>query len=89
MKTSLLALTALSFLFFMTVRCKKSSPIDCSAKTARITAAASVYGADQSSANCKSYKAALQDYFSSSCANSMTAEQKSDMKDAIDALTCP
>ena len=90
MKKLLCAVTLLSVITFgIAVSCKKSSPVDCKSVSDKVATAALAYSNDQSSANCKAYKAALQDYIGSSCANSITAEEKAAFQASLNDLTCP
>ncbi|MES1217604.1 MAG: hypothetical protein ABUT20_19000 [Bacteroidota bacterium] len=89
MKKILFAAAAIYAVIVISFSCKKGSPIDCAAITAKISVAASAYAADQSSSNCKKYKSAIQDYVSSSCAKSLSDDEKKSFQDEIDGLTCP
>ncbi len=69
--------------------CKKEKTLDCNSASKTVTDAANAYGQNQSSANCKSYKAALQDYINSDCATGISADEKAAFQEALNSLTCP
>ncbi len=69
--------------------CKKEKTEDCTSTAKTVSDAASAYVQNQSSANCKSYKAALQSYFNSDCFGGLSAEEKNAYQSVVDGLTCP
>lgn len=89
MKKILLSLSLFAIVAVSVTSCKKDKKTDCTSAVKVVTDAATAYSTSQSSANCKSYKAALQDYLNSDCVSSASAEQKALFQEALNGLTCP
>lgn len=84
-----MALFAVVMIGASVISCKKEKTVDCNAATKKVSDAASAYMGEQSSANCKNYKAALQEYFNSACFSDLSAAEKEQYQDIVDMLTCP
>ncbi|MCC6288790.1 MAG: hypothetical protein IT249_12990 [Chitinophagaceae bacterium] len=88
MKKTFIALFAIAAIGGTIASCKKEKTVDCVSAATNATKALEVYMGNQSVANCKNYKAALQDYINSSCFASLSAEQKASYQESVNALTC-
>jgi len=80
------AIICLSAIVF--TNCSKSNPISCTEKVAKMQAAQTAYMADDKKENCLAYKAAIEDLVSS-CATSMTADQKAQYEAMVADMACP
>ena len=89
MKKFIYTLAVACLVISISVSCKKSSPVDCKSLTDKIVSTQATYVANQTTENCKAYKTALQNYANSSCASSLSATDKKDLQDTIDAMSCP
>ncbi len=88
MKNIIASLFACVIIACSFVSCKKNKAVDCSSTLINLTNAGKAYNSAQSSTNCKTYKAALQDYLNSDCASGLSAEEKSAFQASLNALTC-
>jgi hypothetical protein len=68
--------------------CKKEKKLDCNSAAKKVVDAAQAYGANVNSANCKAYKAALQEYLETDCVSGLSAEEKAAYQSSLSALTC-
>jgi hypothetical protein len=89
MKKILLGLSLFAIVAVSATSCKKDKTTDCTSAIKVLTDAGTAYVSNMSSANCKTYKAALQDYLNSDCASSASAEQKAIFQETLNGLTCP
>ena len=89
MKKTFITLFAIAMIGGTVVSCKKDNKVDCTTAVKNATDAATAYFGNQSSANCKNYKAALQDYINSDCFTGLTSEQKATYQESLNDLTCP
>jgi len=89
MKKILLGLSLFAITALLLTSCKKDKKTDCTAAIKAVTDAATAYYADNNAANCKSYKAAMQNYLNSDCVNGISAEQKAEYQDEVNSLDCP
>ena len=93
-KVILLSIFATSILAFPS--CKKddggsdstSTAVNCTAKAKAYSDAGVAYANDPSEVNCKAYKAAMEDYKSSSCISGQNQAVKDALQASIDALDC-
>lgn len=88
MKKTLLSLSLFAIVAVSATSCKKDKKTDCTSATKAVTDALTAYSTSQSSANCKTYKAALQSFLSSDCAASISADEKATYQATVNALTC-
>lgn len=88
MKKTFIALFTIAMIGGTVASCKKDKAVDCTSSAKNVTDAATAYAQSQTSANCKNYKAALQDYLNSSCITGLSAEQKALYQESLNALTC-
>lgn len=89
MKKTFVAFFAIAMIGGTIASCKKEKTVDCNTAIKNVTDAATAYTQSQTSANCKTYKAALQDYINSSCFSSLSSEQKALYNEQVNGLTCP
>ncbi|HRO46108.1 hypothetical protein [Agriterribacter sp.] len=68
--------------------CKKEKKVDCTSAAKRVADAVQTYAANINSANCKAYKAALQEYLETDCVTGLSAEEKAAYQSALSGLTC-
>ncbi|MFT3748274.1 MAG: hypothetical protein QM768_08165 [Agriterribacter sp.] len=88
MKKTFIALFAITMIGGTFASCKKDKKVDCTSAGKKVTDAGIAYSQSQTSANCKSYKAALQDYLNSDCFTGLSSEQKAAYQESLNALTC-
>lgn len=88
MKKILLSLSLFAIVAVSVTSCKKDKKTDCTSAVNALSTAASAYSGNMSSANCKTYKAALQDYLNSDCVTSISSEQKAAYQEIVNSLTC-
>lgn len=68
--------------------CKKEKKLDCNSAAKKVVDAAQAYGTNINSANCKAYKAALQEYLETDCVTGLSAEEKAAYQSSLTGLTC-
>lgn len=68
--------------------CKKEKKLDCNSAAKKVVDAAQVYSTNINSANCKTYKAALQEYFGTDCFTGLGAQEKAAYQSMLSSLTC-
>lgn len=90
MKKTFIALFAIAMIGGTVASCKKDKKTDCASIQKRIEDAGKVWtsGGGQTPANCKTYKAALQDYLNSDCVTGASAEQKAIYQEVVNSLNC-
>lgn len=88
MKKVLFALLVITVGTGAMVSCKKDKATDCTAAVKNLSDATTAYYGAMNPANCKTYKAALQDYINSSCFSSLSAEQKAPFQESLNDLNC-
>lgn len=90
MKKTFIALFAIAMIGGTVASCKKDKKTDCTSIQNKIVDAAKAWSATggQTSANCNTYKAALQDYFNSDCVAGATADQKALYQEILNGLNC-
>lgn len=83
MKKTFIALFAIAMIGGTVVSCKKEK------KATDCASAIKKFQDISPTANCATYKAALQDYINSDCFSSLSAEQKAQYNEQLKDMTCP
>ncbi|PVD50968.1 hypothetical protein DC498_17440 [Terrimonas sp.] len=86
MKKTFIALFAIAMIGGTIASCKKDKKTDCASLTTNLANATKAYAAEQSSANCKNYKAAIQDLINGGCVTS--SDEKAAYQLILDNLNC-
>lgn len=88
MKKIFFVLLAFGIFPLLISSCKKEKKLDCTSAAKKVVEAAQAYGANDNSANCKAYKAAIQEYLETDCVTGLSAEEKAAYQSSLSGLTC-
>lgn len=88
MKKTFIGLFAIAMIAGTIVSCKKDKKEDCASAVKKYQEAFSAYQANPT-ANCASFKTAIQEYIKSECFSSLPAEQKALIEELGSSDPCP